>query len=302
MTPVPAADALLTWMWQVILHSFVCGAAFYAWTRRLELPSGRTRRRLLAVSLALPLFTALVPGRGGMEFRASTAWFDGGRVLALPVFANIDVGDLVVGLALLTMLATVWQELLPAMRFRRRLDGDVPESLVTRARSLCGWEACRVSVVQTDEILIATDGVPWSPRAIFSSGALSTLRPDELEAVLRHEHAHWRRGRWWVVHVLFLVRVVQVFNPVALWCFREYCLEVEIHCDADAVAAGGRRPLARALLAAYETTDPGDRSVGSLRKRVDLLLNRRPYDTRKLSFVTEALAVAALALTLPWLV
>lgn len=302
MTTIPEPTGLLAWIWQVILHSLICGVVFYIWTRRLRLPSGRTRRRLLAVSLTLPLFTALVPGRDGPEFQADTAWFDGGRVLALPLFAGLHAYHLVIAVAALAVLATIGQELLPALTRDRRADAHPPEWLTDLARALPHWESCRLVIRATDEILISTDGAPWRPRAILSRGSLARLPVDELHAVLRHENAHWRRRRWWAVHGLFAIRMLQVFNPVALWCFREYCVEVEIDCDADAVAGRCSRPLARALLAVYESSDTGDRSLAALRKRVDILLGRRPYDTQALPPVTEAVAVLTLAVTLPWLV
>ena len=35
-------------LWQVVLHSWICGAVFFLWARRLGLPSGRVRRRAAA--------------------------------------------------------------------------------------------------------------------------------------------------------------------------------------------------------------------------------------------------------------
>lgn len=302
MTTTLVLNAILAWMWQVILHSFVCSVVFYGWTRWLGLPSGRTRRHLLAAALVLPMLTALVPGRSGIEFRGSMAWFDGGRVLSLPLYAGVHLNHVVVAIGLLSVVATVWQEFLPALRHTRLETEDAPAELVRRARVLPGWSACRVVVTPSDEILIATDGPPWSPRAIFSRGSLEHLQSDQIDAVLRHENAHRRNGRWWVVHLLFALRTIQIFNPFALWCFREYCVEVEILCDADAVAGYDNRSLATALLAVYETADPRDGSLGALRKRVDLLLGRRPYDTLILNPAVELLAISLLSVTLPWLV
>ena len=62
-----------------------------------------------------------------------------------------------------------------------------------------------------------------------------------LDMVLAHEHAHWDGGRWLRSHALFIVRMLQCYHPVALWVFREYCIEVEVGCDAVAVAGRDRK-------------------------------------------------------------
>ena len=85
--------------------------------------------------------------------------------------------------------------------------------------------------------MLATGGRPGRPRLIVSRGALAVADAETSSTrSIAHEHAHWQAGRWWWSHALFAVRLLQCYNPVALWVFREYCLEVEIDCDAIAVA------------------------------------------------------------------
>ena len=57
------ASALAAWAWQASVHSAICGFICYVWVHRVELPSGRAKRRLLALVLTLPVVTAAVPGR-----------------------------------------------------------------------------------------------------------------------------------------------------------------------------------------------------------------------------------------------
>jgi hypothetical protein len=124
-----------------------------------------------------------------------------------------------------------------------------------------------------------------------------------MAAVLRHEHAHWVRGRWWRDHLLFVARLLQAHNPVALWAFREYMVEREVGCDREAVGEGDPAPLAAALLAVYESTDPGDlagRAV--LRRRIDLLLGRSRRGLDDPPRRTLLAVASTLALLLPWLV
>jgi beta-lactamase regulating signal transducer with metallopeptidase domain len=131
---------------------------------------------------------------------------------------------------------------------------------------------------------------------------LQALSEQELEAVVLHEHAHWRSGQWLSSHALFLVRMAQCYNPVALWVFREYCNEVEIACDAVAVRGRDPHRLARVLLRVYQSTDRRDVATrGSLRKRIDVLLAGGPKDGA-LPPLTVAVTALVMLLVLPWIV
>ncbi len=298
-----------TYLWQVALHSSVAGAILFTWSRHLELPSGRGRRWLLAAVLVVPLLTAAVPGRRSTTFEERVAWFDSERILALPLVGALRVGHLALGIGAATLLIAIGQELLPALHRVRQSGEALPAGLGRQARALPGWERVTVQAVTGRPFYVATSGVPGVPGRTpvlqISHDVLAALDEGELAAVLRHENAHWQRRRWLPLHLLFLARFVQLYNPVALWVFRAYCLELEIACDADAVEAAGAnpRPLARALLAFYDRTDPGDLAArGTLRRRVDILLGRRPHDDRALPAPAVAAAVALLLVTLPWIV
>lgn len=300
--------------WEVALHSFVAALLLYAWSRHLELPSGRPKRLLLALVLVVPLVTASVPGRHGVIFRDRLAWLDSSRVLQLPLLPRLGddaplgldtlrVFHALAAVAVLTTLVAVIQELLPVLRRLRHLGDPIPLEIGKLGRALPGWERLRVDVVDDPGPVVATTGVPGRPRLLISTRAIELLAPDELRAVLRHENAHWLRGRWVLVHLLFAVRAIQIYNPVALWVFRHVSLEYEIACDRDAVAGTNPKPLVRALLLFYEATHPGDVATRSaLRQRVEALRGRLPVDDRALA--PEAIAAAALILLtlLPWIV
>jgi len=303
MIPEAWSSPLTDFFWQTAVHSAIAGFILYAWARQRELPSGRAKRHLLAVLLVLPLLTAAVPGRGGLEFRDHVAWLDSGRLRAIPLVAGFRVGDAAAVLALVMVALTVWQEIVPVLLRRRASAEPAPAALARRARDLPGWSRCEVALSDTDDILLATGGWPWRPRLVVSRGALSRLRDDELAMVLRHEHAHWRDGRWIRAHAFFLVRMLQCYHPVALWSFREYCLEVEIECDAAAVAGRDPRPMVRALLAVYDGTDRRDIAArAALRRRADVLLGARPRDDNALPSGTILVVSAFLLVILPWIV
>lgn len=305
------AQPLLAWGWQVMLHSAVATAAFALWWRRLRLPSGRSRRLMLVVILVLPLFTAAVPGRGGDAFRNGWALLDSSRLLALPLpwpLGGVHLVHLALLVAAVTSVAALWQEITPALHRAPRHGGAAPPELVRRARRLPGWETVRVEVSAVDHVCLATWGRPGvrgpgRPGITVSRGALEQLTGRQLDAALAHENAHWHDGRWWLTHALFAVRIVQIFNPVALWSFREYVVETEIACDRQAVAGGSAKPLASTLLAIYDDLDRGDVAGRSLlRRRVDVLLGRLPVSDGRPPAVVVARAAALLALVLPWIV
>jgi len=296
----------------VALHSFLAAVVLYAWARHLELPSGRPKRLLLALVLTVPLVTAAVPGRSTPAFRDRLAWLDSARLLQLPLIPWADPGGslgslrlahLVLALALAATLATLVQELLPALGRLRFTGTPIPSDLGRRARSLPGWEHLLIDVVAESGAVVATTGLPGKPRLLISPRALQLLGPRELDAVLRHENAHWLRGRWIWVHLLFAARAVQFYNPVALWVFRHFSLEHEIACDRDAVAGTDAKPLVRALLLIYEATNPRDLAArNALRPRVDTLRGRLPVDDRALPIRSIAAAAVLLLLVLPWVV
>ncbi len=298
-----ASDStLFSYCWQVTLHSLVAAAVVFTWASHLGLPSGRTRRRLLGVLLALPLATALVPGRGD-AFRGRLAWLDSGRLLELPIRGELRALHLVGLLFAVTIAVTAWQELSSVLRKRPGNPNlPVPEELRRRVAGLPHWGSCRIAVDLGDEVAVATGGLPHRPWLTLTRGALDRLDPAELEAVLRHENAHWGR-RWWWSHAFFGLRLLQSYNPLALWIFREVTIEIEIACDREAAKALGPRPLARALLEVYEGTDRKDSAARAvLRKRIDALRGRVRLDDEALPATVVAAAALLLLVALPWIV
>jgi len=300
--PATWSTPLPSYLWQVVLHSSVAGFIFYVWARRVDLPSGRTKRRLLAILLVLPMITAAVPGRSSIEFAERVAWLNSARILAVPLPADFRLYHVALLVGVMTVLVTLWQEILPALRRPATTDDPPPDSLVALVRARAGWEHCAVVLSPLDSILVATVVRPRRPRLIVSKGTLAALDAEELDTVIAHEHAHWASGGWLVAHALFAIRLLQCYNPVALWVFREYCVEVEVWCDAVAVSGRDPRGLARVLVRIYQATDRRDLAArGSLRKRVEVLLESGPQDA-VLPPVTIAAATAVMLVVLPWIV
>ena len=300
MNIATALFPLPIYLWQVALHSWVMAVVFYAWMRRTRTPSGLTRRRLVALILLLPFVTAAIPGREGADFGERIAWFSSARVLAIPIGDRFHVADVVLLIFALSILVTVWQELLPSHRRPRTIADAPPESLVTMARSFPGWSSCRVRLSPSDSIVVVTGRWPWRPALIVSKGALAALTPAELELAIAHENAH--AHAWLETHALVLVRLIQSYNPVAIWAFRAYCFEVEVACDARASIGRDPQELARVVLKIYQSTDRTDRARRTtLRKRVDVLLAGGPND-KAFPVATILIAAVVMLVVLPWIV
>jgi hypothetical protein len=294
------SQPLFQYLWQVAVHATIMGAVFYAWARHIRLPSGASKRRLLALLLVLPMLTAAVPGRAGLPFAEGLAWMNSARFLAIPLGGEVRVFHAVVAAAAVTAALTLWQELSLAIRRPRVLD-TAPDSVVRLVRERVGWQACHIAISPESSLAVATGGRPARPKLLVSRGAMESLSEDELAAVVIHERAHWQDGRWWRLHGLFVARLLQCYHPVAAWAFREYCLEVEVDCDRAAAGRDGR-PLARILLRVYEATDRRDTAARAvLRKRVDVLLAGGPDDAA-LPAGAVVTAGALMGALLPWIV
>jgi hypothetical protein len=74
---------VISYLWQVALHSSTMGLILYVWVHRVPLPSGQTRRQLLALLLVLPMVTAAVPWRATVEFGERVAWLNSARLLPM---------------------------------------------------------------------------------------------------------------------------------------------------------------------------------------------------------------------------
>lgn len=140
----------------------------------------------------------------------------------------------------------------------------------------------------------------WRLRIAVSNSVMATLPVDErVVAEALQQVAERTRPQ---VIALFLVRLVQSYNPVALRAFRDYRLEVAVGCDARAVEGRDPHALARVLLKEYQATDRRDTAVQALlRRRVDVLLAGGPQDSA-LPISTVIAATVFMLLVLPWIV
>jgi hypothetical protein len=107
-----------------------------------------------------------------------------------------------------------------------------------------------------------------APRICLSSGLAALLADDELLAVLRHEAHHLRHRDPVKILVGRSVASGLFFLPLAGALRNGYLAAKELCADADATAAGGELPLARALCKLLQADRPswpaGVLAVGAL--------------------------------------
>jgi TonB family protein len=149
----------------------------------------------------------------------------------------------------------------------------------------------------------------WSrPRLLLPACALAW--PDAcIDAVLRHELAHVRRGDWLVQLLALVVRSALWWHPLAWLACHRLAAESERACD-DAVLRQGMEPSAYAdhLVAIARALQPAPgaavtvpmASVSTLRRRITAMLNPAIDRTAPARTTFALLAVAAALLVLPF--
>jgi hypothetical protein len=249
---------------QSIVHAFVAALAVEALIRhwRVDAPSERLVLRLIA--LVQPLFVSplLVLGWDGRfteEFRDGWAVFtarrwEDVRFLHTPSLFDVWLFGLVAcGLVLLAM------DVRPLLRRRPRTARAAPPAgLLVEVESVARRLGVRPPVVRFVEspvpVLFCT-GVRRHCLAV-SRGALDLLDPEERQAALAHELAHLARHDPAKSWLLFGVRAVLLYNPVAQLVARSMTRDAEVLADELAVARGGaeRLALASAIVKLFKTT------------------------------------------------
>jgi hypothetical protein len=161
-------------------------------------------------------------------------WLSGGGAAALLGFAIVGLVGVVAGLA----LRSVWRQLGGARRYLR--------SLPPGERRVLQGTPCEL--IELDEPLACSAGY-LRPRIYVSTGAVESLTPAELRAVLAHERHHAERRDPLRRLVARALADSLFFVPILGRISERYAALGELAADEAAVAAvGERRSLASALL------------------------------------------------------
>lgn len=256
-------------------------------------------------TVAVVAFFAIAVERGApahaagvlLEACTSFAQVAGGVIsialLSLPfLLAAVGVADGV---------RTQWR----TVRMLRRLPPRVAQAPEFAAAADATGLSGRVDVVACDELVALTHGLV-RPRVLLSQGAVASLTPAELRAVLAHEANHVRRRDPLRLLVAEIASAAFVIFPLVREIARKVLVATELAADRAAVESWGRRALAGGLLKFIETPRhlavPGFALESTNDERVAALL--RPGDfahslspTRAAVFRT-LLSAGAIAVTL----
>ncbi len=170
--------------------------------------------------------------------------------------------------------------------------------LLTRRRG-------RLSVLETEQPLAYCVPSLKSSRVVVSQGALDRLAPEELAAVVAHEHAHLRAR-----HDLVLEAFSVLHRAFPRWvssasALREVRTLVEVLADRRAVREVGAQPLARALVGLAGGATPAATlgAAGDVVDRIDLLqASARPLQAVLVTLAAVGVVVLPTTFVVaPWL-
>lgn len=242
----------------------------------------------LAIASPLLLRGGAWPGAGGATAVDWTLW-----LVSLAVFGV----TLVIGARLIAAVLAV------AIGTRRR---RARHRMVVDLLGECRHGLGDVRVLAVDEPLAyCLPGIRGM--VVLSEGALATLSPAEVSAILRHERTHLRARHDLVLEAFIAVHTAfprMVRSGSALHAVR---LLVELLADDAAVRVAGPGPLARALVAcAAGPTPAGALAAGGVSTVIRVQRLSGPPNSRLLSLASYLAAAAVLvvptvAVAIPWL-
>jgi len=252
---------------QAFVHSVIAAAmvdsAITAW--RIANPRIRQRMRfivVLAPVLAFPLYQAVNPARGEIDFRLG-ALFDLGRWLAITLWGKVPLHVFFFLLLGATTLIFILQELIPIVRQtfeEKRTDNewqpvDNDHDVVKAVESL-PLDRPDIFITESEDLILFS-ATGRKPAVYLSTGLVEALEPDEIRAAVAHEAAHIERSRRPVLVLAFVFRVLMFFNPAVLLEFRRIVQEEEKICDDFAVSLTGNPRVLAGTLKKFRHV-PGD--------------------------------------------
>ncbi|MEV5570014.1 M48 family metalloprotease [Spirillospora sp. NPDC052269] len=174
-----------------------------------------------------------------------------------------------------------------------------PEELVRAAREA---GVRRLRLLDDTSVTAFCAGL-LRPRVHVTTGAVATLPPDGLSAVLAHEGEHARRLDPLRRLLLRASADVLFYLPLARWWSDSRTDHAEVRADRAAIRHAGRPAVAAALLAADAGSAPGPAFNGATQARVAHLLGdeppaRRPSLRRFVASLLGLIGMVGLAMCL----
>jgi beta-lactamase regulating signal transducer with metallopeptidase domain len=209
-----------------------------------------------------PLYNVLNLDRSSLLFREQKAIFNMDRWLVLEIWDVIPVRIIFMVLLMITSIIFFIQEVIPIIKDLMKKEGAVDknrilpvdgeiDSVVTKLSQSFGIEKPPVAIINDKNPLILTYGAK-NHSILLSSGLISLLDSEQRQNAIAHEFAHIVRRSNATTWLIFLLRVLMFFNPIALIVFRRIVQDDEHVCD-DMTVTVTKKPfvLASALKVFY---------------------------------------------------
>jgi Zn-dependent protease with chaperone function len=260
---------------QSICHSAVAAAvadiSILAW--KVNSPLLRQRFRVIVILVPIfsfPLYQAINPDRGSISFRLE-ALFDINKWLNLELWGKIPFGTLFILMLTITAIVFVLQEMIPVLRHviesgkSAPVMEDPPDSPVLKnALEGLPGEKPDISIIDDDELILFSS-TGREPNIFLSTGLLREFDAEQLQVAIAHEIAHIKRSRKPLLVLVFIFRVLMLFNPVALIEFRKTVQEEEKICDSIAVSITEKPQVLAEVLGKFRTGAQGNEGLGPVK-------------------------------------
>ncbi|RBP86189.1 Zn-dependent protease with chaperone function [Cytobacillus firmus] len=136
-----------------------------------------------------------------------------------------------------------------------------------------------IQVIDINQPLAFTYGFIY-PKILVSTSLINLLQPDELEAVLEHEHFHCQKRDPFKLSILFSLARVFSFLPISRMLYERYMMEKEIKADTFAIHKVGIKAVASALYklminvpsSSFATVHFQNQSIQETNTRIEVLL------------------------------
>jgi beta-lactamase regulating signal transducer with metallopeptidase domain len=253
---------------------------------------------MLLGALALFVGSQTLPYDPLVECRTTAATVVA-RLTTMGVMLPLAVLAMVLLAATMALVHQLWatRRTLTAV-LRRRVEPSARLRRIAATAALDG----RLDVVGDQAAFTFCHGLR-QPRVCISTGMVEVLDDDELLAVLLHEAHHLRHRDPLKILISRTISSGLTFLPLAGALHDSFRSGKELCADADAAAAGGRLPLARALVKLLDTDRPswpaGVLAIGALtpteaRLRGLVESDRAPEMPSAIDWIVSAALVAGI--------
>jgi Zn-dependent protease with chaperone function len=230
---------------QTFLHSLIAiliiERAIKIW--QIGNPLSQFRYRLMTVVLPLfmlPIYQLINPERSSFAFREEKAIFSMNRWLSLELWDVIPLSTVFLLVLGGTSVVFLFQEVIPVLRdlFARKRedplltvssDGEVTEFVEEMSKKL-EIEPPPVKVIDDSNPFIYASG-STNHTLFMTSGLIDILDTEQLHSAIIHELAHIARMSNAAKWMIFILRILMFFNPIALLVFRRIVQDDEHVCD-----------------------------------------------------------------------